>query len=181
MERRLGKWQEMFVDLQWSRVEYFNNTAIYKFPRLTEELKNHMKWQENDIRWFKKKQSSSISILLTAIHKFRRSIDIERRTEKPRNDKKIIFVDLKKNRVFQLFSQLSTNFHNRQTEKVKMIWSIHWQRSKLQLFQFFSKHNYPQISTIDRQKKWKTTKWQEDIFVDLQWNKVRIFQNIAIH
>ena len=97
------------------------------------------KWQENDIRWFKKKQSSSIPILLTAIHKFRRSIDIERRTEKPRNDKKIIFVDLKK-----------TEYSN-------------------------YSHSYPQISTIDRQKKWKTTKLQE-AFIDLQWNRPRLFQ-----
>ena len=61
------------------------------------------------------------------------------------NDKKMTFVDSKKNRVFQLFSQLSTNFHNRQTEKVKKITKLQeafidlqWNRPRL--FQFFSKY-----------------------------------------
>ena len=76
------KWQDAFIMKQTSTIPILLKTQL--FTNFHDEQTEEIKKIKRSIRWFKK--SSTIPILLTAIHKFPRST--ERRTEKPRNDKK---------------------------------------------------------------------------------------------
>ena len=112
----------------------------------------------------------------TVIHKFR-STYTERRSEKPWNDKKHSLIHKETEFEYSNFShsypQISTidTDIERKTEKPrndkKMIKKSEFEYSN-------SSYSYQQIS-IDRQKKWRTTKWQE-AFVHPKRNRARLFQ-----
>ena len=116
------------------------------------------------------------NIPIIQLFKFR-SIYTERRSEKPWNDKKHSLIHKETEFEYSNFShsypQISTidTDIERKTEKPrndkKMIKKSEFEYSN-------SSHSYQQIS-IDRQKKWRTTKWQE-AFVHSKRNRARLFQ-----